>query len=439
MKQLIPPGKSLKYYGLLSWVVPGVIAVLSCAIIFVGFVSYSIHAEQKRLESALIEKSMLAARRVSAELLLGERGASDSVLKLLRDELDLSYARVLDASPCPDADYCFVAEPNAVSITRKIPAISDRYLTTSLPAPALTGLLSLNTLIWATLPVLLMFLIGVVLQRYIFRRYILNPIHALVETSTGSREARAFWPSEIQRISAQLAESFQLREQKVFEQIASGVIHDLRTLIHAPLGAIDLVDEVVENPEKRARRLESLKTICSQQLPKMRGIIDQTLDGSREVRLETTSGNIKETVQSSLRTLDPLIKQSKVRVALECALSDLVVAHDKIQLERAVTNLVKNAVEACQERPLEQREVRVTLADAHGTIALTVEDSGPGLRLEAGKTFKPLKSTKTHGTGLGLLVTRKIIEAHGGTLATEKSLQLGGAQFVVNLPAGGAP
>lgn len=439
MKQLIPQGKSLKYYGLLSWVVPAVIAVLACAIIFVGFASYSLHVEQKQIESSLVEKSLQAARRVSAELLLGDRGAPDAVLKLLRDELELESAKVVNSSACASSEYCFSQDSKNIFITRRIPALSEaRFLVVGLPAQALIRHFSLNTLIWAILPVLLMFLVGIVFQRYIFRRYILNPIHALVDTSTGSRETRKFWPEEIQGISHKLAQTFQLRDQEVFAQIARGVIHDLRTLIHAPLASIDLVDEVDENPEKRTRRLESLKTICSQQLPKMREIIDHTLDGSRDVSVRPIQTNIKGTIESSLRTLDPLIKQSKARVNIETAIVDFSVAHDKVQLERAVTNLIKNAIEACQERAIDQREVKLSLQSDEGRILLSVEDSGPGLKIDPGRVFKPLKSTKAHGSGLGLLVTRKIVEAHGGTLEAGKSADLGGAQFVVSLPVGDA-
>ncbi|MBL7716613.1 MAG: HAMP domain-containing histidine kinase [Bdellovibrionales bacterium] len=436
MKLLIPQGKSLKYYGLLSWVVPGVIAIVACGLIFVGFTSYSLHAEQKRIETLLIEKSTLAARRVSAELLLGDRGNPNAIIRLLLGELNVSGIQ-LDSEPiCAGAEYCFTNRENIISIHRKIPALPEAtYLSVDLPAPAWSNLFSIGTLVWATLPIVLMFLVGVFFQRYILRRYFLQPVQALIETSKGDRDARDYWPEEIQNISKQLASSFQVRDQEVFAQIARGVIHDLRTLIHAPLASVDLVDEVENNPEKRLRRLESLKTICAQQLPKMREIIDHTLDGSRDVSIRASGGNISNTLIGVSKTLESLAKQSNAELIVSDATRDFVFAHDAVQVERAITNLAKNAIEASQETLSGKRVVRVRAEAAEQSIKIHIEDSGPGLKIAPSRLFRPLKSTKPHGSGLGLIVTRKIIEAHGGTIDFSRSADFGGAHFTVNLPA----
>jgi signal transduction histidine kinase len=212
------------------------------------------------------------------------------------------------------------------------------------------------------------------------------------------------------------------------------VIHDLRTLIQAPLAAVELVDETENPSEKRLRRLESLQKIAGEQLPKMRAIIDHTLDGSREITIQSRSTPLSETIHESLKTLAPLIRSSGTTV-LVSDIPDFHLAHDQVQLERALTNLFKNAIEACQSAPNHERTISVGLTHADDYVRMTIDDSGPGLKFDPRTIHKPLKSTKAHGSGLGILVARKIIEAHRGKLTAEITGPLGGAQFRVDLPS----
>lgn len=117
-------------------------------------------------------------------------------------------------------------------------------------------------------------------------------------------------------------------------------------------------------------------------------------------------------------------------VILEVTLDDRddEVLADRIQLQQAIINLVRNAVEAVAGR--EERRVRLvgTRLDA-ARYELRVEDNGPGVAPDqVDAIFRPLMTTKRSGMGLGLSVTRKIVESHGGDLAVERSA-LGGAAF----------
>lgn len=112
--------------------------------------------------------------------------------------------------------------------------------------------------------------------------------------------------------------------------------------------------------------------------------------------------------------------------------SDHVLA-DRIQFQQAVVNLVRNGVEAAsgREDPLVQIKGRA-VADGY---RISIEDNGPGLRGEhEQRLFEPMISTKPGGMGLGLSVTRTIIERHGGALSVGRSDSLGGAAFFFTLP-----
>lgn len=122
------------------------------------------------------------------------------------------------------------------------------------------------------------------------------------------------------------------------------------------------------------------------------------------------------------------------RVAIEIDIDDVNdgVQAERIQFQQAMINLIRNAVEAVDARA--DGRVRVTgRPRADGLFELTVEDNGEGVAADQLDTiFRPLMTTKSAGMGLGLSVTRTIVESHGGTLSVGRS-DLGGAAFSFSL------
>jgi PAS domain S-box-containing protein len=106
---------------------------------------------------------------------------------------------------------------------------------------------------------------------------------------------------------------------------------------------------------------------------------------------------------------------------------------DVDQLQEVFINLLENACQALEAG----RHVKVMAAAQDGIIEITVDDDGPGLGSDIDKLFTPFYTTKVNGTGLGLIVARRITEAHGGHLVAENLPNLG-ARFRVRLPILGA-
>jgi PAS domain S-box-containing protein len=102
---------------------------------------------------------------------------------------------------------------------------------------------------------------------------------------------------------------------------------------------------------------------------------------------------------------------------------------DVDQLQEVFINLLENACQALDSG----RHVAVRAVAQEGIIEITVDDDGPGLGGDIDKLFTPFYTTKVNGTGLGLIVARRITEAHGGHLAAE-NLPHAGARFRVRLP-----
>jgi two-component system sensor kinase FixL len=111
---------------------------------------------------------------------------------------------------------------------------------------------------------------------------------------------------------------------------------------------------------------------------------------------------------------------------------------DRIQLEQVVLNLLANGLEATKDLTGKVQTVQVTTRkEDDGGAGLTVRDSGPGLPPEIlSRLFEPFFTTKAKGMGMGLAVSKSIIEVHGGRIWAESNKDRGAA-FHISLPATG--
>lgn len=159
----------------------------------------------------------------------------------------------------------------------------------------------------------------------------------------------------------------------------------------------------------------------------IRGLREMTMrGGTKRIPVDLT-----ETVSEAVRLALVGTEQSGLvsHISLE---SGLMVEADRIHIQQVVLNLVKNAIEAMAGRPVRELTVRVS---AEGDMArLCVGDTGTGLAPAVRETlFEPFFTTKEGGMGIGLPISRTIIESHGGQLWAEDR-EGGGTLFIFTLP-----
>jgi two-component system sensor kinase FixL len=162
----------------------------------------------------------------------------------------------------------------------------------------------------------------------------------------------------------------------------------------------------------------------------IRRLRDFVSRGESERRVE----NIKKLVEeaSALALVGAKERGVRVRFNLDPSL-DLVLA-DKVQIQQVMLNLVRNAIEAMEQS--DRRELLIaTTAGPGGMIAVSVADTGSGIAPEiASQLFQPFITSKPHGMGVGLSISRTIIEAHGGQISAEPNPE-GGTIFRFTLRA----
>lgn len=442
MLRFIPAGRSIKFYVILSWLIPAILAILISLAFFLAASYFSYQSALRGLELDLERKNKIVARRLSAEILIGYRGSIGGVSSILKKDLGLSSVSVSKESPpCIVAsgdETCFITSDGYLSSYRRIPYVSEpHHSLIRIPFPGFFASLRFKNLFWSALPIFLLLGLGIVFQRSVLRKYFLDPIESLLNTSTGEAEPRKHWPKEIKNISEKLYKSFETRDEHLFSKMTRGVFHDLRTLLHTPLCAVGLARESNSDATKKAKRLEHLLDVSERQLPKIKAIVDNTLDGTREVKLAEQKSQLSATIVSAKENLELLAQQSNTQIDVCLPEEDTGFVHDPIQLERALTNILKNGIEATNgaNRNRESKKVKVSLFLEEQLARIQVEDSGPGLPIESNTAFRLLKSSKPTGSGLGLLVSKKIVEAHGGSITIAKSQGLKDASFKIVLPS----
>lgn len=214
--------------------------------------------------------------------------------------------------------------------------------------------------------------------------------------------------------------------------LAAGVAHEIGNplnalTIHLQLLKRELRDE--PDAEKRARLTGDVE-VAQNEVKRLDGIIRQFLSALRPAKPALVPGSLADPLKDCLAALKGEFENRRIQVTLDLPGALPAVLLDRAQMEQVFFNLVKNALEAMADGG----KLVITLASDDQNVTVAFRDNGAGMSGETlAHLFEPYRTTKAKGTGLGLMVSRRIVRAHGGEIDVE-SKEGTGTRFTVRIP-----
>jgi two-component system NtrC family sensor kinase len=235
--------------------------------------------------------------------------------------------------------------------------------------------------------------------------------------------------SAIARANSELVQAERLA---AIGKMAAHVTHEIRN----PLSSMGLNIELLEDelgaggdPAEAKQLVRAIK----REVERLAELSEEYLRVARRPKPHLERDSLADLIREVVEFVKPELSSSNVRCAVEINEPLPTVAFDEGQIRQALLNLIRNAREAMQPTGGELW-LRLRHANGPGGIDLVVDDEGSGIIDDArDKVFDPFFTTKERGTGLGLAVTRQIVEAHGGTIGCEPRAPKG-TRFFIHLP-----
>jgi two-component system sensor histidine kinase HydH len=208
--------------------------------------------------------------------------------------------------------------------------------------------------------------------------------------------------------------------------VAAGVAHELRN----PLTSIKMLVQVGREGERPPGLPPEELAVVEQQVRRMEQTIQTFLDFARPPRTEQRPADINEVIRRALTLVEGRARRQRVVLIADLVAEAIPLRIDPEQVQQVVVNLLLNALDALPRGG----NVRVEVETAGDMVAVRVRDSGAGIapRIRP-RLFEPFVSSKENGLGLGLSISKRLVEAHGGRISGSNHEQ-GGAVFTFTLP-----
>jgi signal transduction histidine kinase len=222
--------------------------------------------------------------------------------------------------------------------------------------------------------------------------------------------------TESRRNAQQTIESERLNALRL---LAAGVAHEIGNPLNSLHIHLQLMERTVQklHNDKKAE-LEQSIDIARSEVNRLDSIVTQFLKAIRPSRPQLRPENVNTIVEEAVRFFAPELQDREIVVEQELR-SDLPSLQlDRDQMKQAFYNVIKNSVEAMHRHGT--LRIRTDLVDTH--VIVRFADTGGGMSAEdLSRVFEPYFTTKTSGSGLGLLIVRRIVREHGGELSIESS------------------
>ncbi len=206
-------------------------------------------------------------------------------------------------------------------------------------------------------------------------------------------------------------------------QVATAIVHDLKNPIVTILGYSRRIKEGKGNPN------EAMEIVMDSALT-MQKIVQDVLDFAKPLQLTLKQEDVRKVVAGACRFCETKADGTEVTLLTKMPEKPVFAEIDGFHLERALINLISNAVEASGRG----QNVNVILAEGKNMLGIVIADQGAGMDRETLKNiFVPFYTKKKEGTGLGMPIAKKVVEAHRGTIYIE-STPGAGTEVRIELP-----
>jgi PAS domain S-box-containing protein len=238
---------------------------------------------------------------------------------------------------------------------------------------------------------------------------------------------------EIKRLQRELVNAERLA---AVGQTVAGMAHCVKNILHGLKGGSYMVNIGID--KNNTDKLKTGWNMVQRNIARTSDLVQDLLSYSKERQPEMAPCRPNDIVEEVCELMQEVANENHVTLEMELSPQLQEVMMDQRSLHRSLLNLVSNAIDACRDDPTTGKDHRVkvvTAVDADNYIRFDVRDNGSGMSAEVkSRLFSSFFSTKgPQGTGLGLLVTSKLIEEHKGTIQVE-SEPSEGTTFTIRLP-----
>jgi signal transduction histidine kinase len=217
-------------------------------------------------------------------------------------------------------------------------------------------------------------------------------------------------------------------------EMAGLIAHEINQPLGAILSNAETAEIILKSPSPDLPELREIVSDILRDDQRASEVIRRMRALLKKAPFELKSLDLSDLVRETVEFLSMLAHGRKVELRSQVTPDALPILGDRIQLQQAILNLVVNGIDAMKDMPSESRIISIETSRAEKFAELSVSDRGPGIPEDKLKeVFDPFYTTKAGGMGMGLSITRTIIEAHDG-LILAKNGDHGGAVFRIRLP-----